>query len=146
MTIDHDFLEQSLNGTYENIERTVCVVYAEPSFFQVNETRFQRDLTDQIISYSLGGKLQDDTDGSLGGNDAGFKPIEPSNLPLLYPDRDICIDSNRCIDNYYPFLFKFSRNSSNDPPGMDIFDHYFPRDECVYWDMTRFRWNDEGPL
>ena len=141
MTIDHDFLEQSLNGTYENIERTVCVVYAEPSFFQVNETRFQRNLTDQIISYSLGGKLQDDTGGSLGGNDAGFKPIELSNLPVRYPD-----EPELNISNSYPFQFYFQRNSSNDPPGMDIFDHYFPRDECVYWDMTRFRWNDEGTL
>ena len=139
MTIDHEFLEQSLNGTYENIERTVCVVYAEPSFFQVNETRFQRNLTDQIISYSLGGKLQDDTGGSLGGSDAEFKPIELSNLPIRDPDNDLVT-----IENSYPFLFNFSRNSSNDPPGMEILDYYFPRDECVFWDMDTFRWNDEG--
>ena len=139
MTIDHEFLEQSLNGTYENIERTVCVVYAETSFFQVNDTSFERNLTDQIISYSLGGKLQDDTGGSLGGNDAEFKPIELSNLPIRDPDNDLVT-----IENSYPFLFNFSRNSSNDPPGMEILDYYFPKDECVFWDMDTFRWNDEG--
>ena len=155
MEIDHNFLEQSLNGTYENIDRTVCVVYADSSFFQVNDTRFERNLTDQIISYSLGGKLQDDT----GGNDAEFNPIEPSNLPKRYPDRKPCDDRDHaatgserervrelCIENSYPFQFNFSRNSSNDPPEMEVNDYYFQKDECVYWDMASFKWNNEGLL
>ena len=141
MTIDHEFLEQSLNGTYDSIDRTVCVVYAENSFFQVNDTRFERNLTDQIISYSLGGKkVQDDTGVSLGGNDATFIPIEPSNLPIRYPDRELS------FENSYPFRFNFSRSSAFDPPGMKTYDFYFPRDECVYWDLNELRWNNTGTL
>ena len=141
MIIDHNFLEQSLNGTYDDIDRTICVVYAESSFFQVEESIFERNLTDQIISYSLGGKkVQGDTGDTLGGNDAEFVPIEPSNLPIRYPDRELS------IENSYPFTFNFSRNSSFDPPGMETFDYYFPKDECVYWDMTDLRWNNTGTL